>query len=204
MATVDFVVSNLPLVLTLLGAGLVIAEALAPGAHFFVVGVSLFVAGLVGLALPPVLGSVSLLIMAGVVVLAAGATLYAYQEFDVMTGSGKDRTSDSESLRGQTGLVTEQVTPRDGEVKLDDGGFNPYFQARSVDGEIPEGEEVIILDPGGGNVLTVESFRDARDDIDRELERSRERARGNETEETASDQSGEADRSSDREAEPSD
>jgi len=214
MATVDFVVSNLPLVLTLLGAGLVIAEALAPGAHFFVVGVSLFAAGLVGLALPPVLGSFSLLIMAGVVVLAAGATLYAYQEFDIMTGSGKDRTSDSESLRGQTGLVTERVTPRDGEVKLDDGGFNPYFQARSVDGEIPEDEEIIVLDPGGGNVLTVESFREARDDIDRELERSRERTRTDADQETTagqtepsdqgvvSEQSDGAGRGSDREAEP--
>ncbi len=175
MATVDFVLSNLPLVLTLLGAGLIIAEAFAPGAHFFVVGVALFAAGLVGLALPAALGSLSLLIMAGVVVLSAGATLYVYQEFDIATGSGKDRTSDSESLRSQLGHVTERVTPREGEVKLEDGGFNPYYQARSVDGEIPEGEEVIVLDPGGGNVLTVDSFSGAEDDIDRELARERER-----------------------------
>jgi membrane protein implicated in regulation of membrane protease activity len=177
MATVEFVVSNLPLVLTLLGAGLIIAEAFAPGAHFFVVGVALFAAGLVGLFLPAALGPLNLVIMAVVVALAAAGTLWAYWEFDVYTGAGKDRTSDSESLRGGTGRVTERVTPRDGEVKLDDGGFNPYYQARSVDGEIPEGEEVIVVDPGGGNVLTVEAFGDARDDIDRELERSRERSR---------------------------
>lgn len=170
MATADFVVSNLPLVLTLLGAGLIIAEALAPGAHFFVVGVALFAAGLAGMALP-FAGALSLLVMSGVVVLSAGATLYAYREFDIMTGPGKRRTSDSESLRGQTGIVTERVTKRDGEVKLDDGGFNPYYQARSVDSEIPEDEEVIVLDPGGGNVLTVSSFSDATDDIDRELAR---------------------------------
>jgi hypothetical protein len=113
--------------------------------------------------------------MAAVVAVSAGATLWAYREFDVYTGAGKDRTSDSESLRGGTGHVTERVTPRSGEVKLDDGGFNPYYQARSVDGEIPEGEEVIVIDPGGGNVLTVESFGDAKDDIDRELERGRDR-----------------------------
>jgi membrane protein implicated in regulation of membrane protease activity len=177
MATVDFVVSNLPLVLTLLGAGLIIAEAFAPGAHFFVVGVALFAAGLVGLFLPAALGPLNLVIMAVVVALAAAGTLWAYWEFDVYTGAGKDRTSDSESLRGGTGHVTERVTPRTGEVKLDDGGFNPYYQARSVDGEIPEGEEIIVVDPGGGNVLTVEAFGDARDDIDRELERARESSR---------------------------
>jgi len=174
MATVEFVAANLPLVLTLLGGALIIAEAFAPGANFFPVGVGLFAAGLVGFLLPPFLGPLAWLIMAGVVILATGGTLWAYWEFDLMTGGGKDRTSDSESLRGQLGHVTERVTPRSGEVKLDDGGFNPYYQARSVDGEIPEGEEIIVLDPGGGNVLTVESVSDARDDIDRELARARE------------------------------
>ncbi|MFT4922940.1 MAG: hypothetical protein ACI8XM_002160 [Haloarculaceae archaeon] len=174
MASADFVASNLPFVLTLLGAGLIIAEAFAPGAHFFVVGVALFAAGLVGLVLPP-LGALSLLIMAGVVLLSAGATLFVYREFDVYAGPGEGRTSDSESLRGQTGRVTERVTPTDGEVKLDDGGFNPYYQARSVDGQIPEDEEVIVIDPGGGNVVTVESFSEATDDIDRALARDRAR-----------------------------
>jgi membrane protein implicated in regulation of membrane protease activity len=176
MATVEFVLANLPLVLTLIGAGLIIAEAFAPGAHFFVVGVALFAAGLVGLVLPPALGPLNLLVMAVVVAIAAAGTLWAYWEFDIYTGSGKDRTSDSESLRGQIGHVTERVTRRSGEVKLEDGGFNPYYQARSMDSEIPEGEEVIVIDPGGGNVLKVESFADAKDDIDRELERSREGA----------------------------
>jgi len=177
MATVEFVAANLPLVLTVLGAGLVIAEAFAPGANFFPVGVGLFAAGLVGFLLP-VAGPLAWLIMALVVVLAAGGTLWAYWEFDLMTGGGKDRTSDSESLRGQLGHVTERVSPRDGQVKLEDGGFNPYYQARSVDGEIEEDEEIIVLDPGGGNVLTVESVREATDDIDRELARARETETG--------------------------
>jgi len=59
-------------------------------------------------------------------------------------------------------------------VKLEDGGFNPYFRAHSVDGEIAEGEEVIVVDPGGGNVVTVQSLdADHRDEIDRELARER-------------------------------
>jgi membrane protein implicated in regulation of membrane protease activity len=182
MAVADFVASNLPLVLVLVGAGLVIAEAFAPGAHFFVVGVALFAAGLVGLALPASLGALSLIVMAGTVLLSAGVTLYVYREFDIYAGPGEGRTSDSGSLRGQIGRVTEEVTPTDGEVKLDSGGFNPYYQARSIDGTIPEGEEIVVIDPGGGNVVTVESFADATDDIDRELARGRSQEAERETE----------------------
>lgn len=182
MAVADFVASNLPLVLLLVGTGLVVAEAFAPGAHFFVVGVALFAAGLVGLVLPAGMGALALGIMAVVVLLAAGATLYVYREFDIYAGPGEGMTSDSDSLRGQTGRVTETVTPTDGEVKLDGGGFNPYYRARSVDGTISEGEEVIVMDPGGGNVLTVESVSDATDDIDRELARGRRAAAEQETE----------------------
>ncbi|WP_302080925.1 NfeD family protein [Salinibaculum rarum] len=168
---------GLPLALLLLlaGAGLVVAEAFAPGAHFFVLGVGLFAAGLVGVALPSGLGALALLIMAAAVIIATGLTLYVYREFDIYAGSGKGTTSDSSSLRGQTGRVTERVTPTDGEVKLESGGFNPYYKARSVDGTIEKGETVIVVDPGGGNVITVESFADRTDDIDRELARERER-----------------------------
>lgn len=180
----EFALSNLPLLLILVGAGLIIAEAFAPGAHFFVVGVALFAAGLVGYlsgALLPIPGSINLLLMSIVVIAASLATLWVYREIDVMGGPGKGQTSDSSSLRGSTGRVTERVTPTEGEIKLSDGGFNPYYKARSMDGEIPEGEEVIVVDPGGGNVVTVESVSKIRDDIDRELEQDREREAERET-----------------------
>jgi hypothetical protein len=110
----------------------------------------------------------------GTLVLVFGAlALYGYREFDVYGGKGSGRTSDSTSLRGRTGRVTERVTPTEGEVKLDNGGFNPRYSARSVDGEIPEGTEVMVVDPGGGNVVTVESVSAAYDDIDRKLEAGR-------------------------------
>jgi membrane protein implicated in regulation of membrane protease activity len=169
----DLVLDNLPLFLTVAGAGLIIAEAFAPGAHFFVVGLSLFAAGLVGFLLP-FGGPIALFIMSLVVIGTALATLYGYRRLDIWGGTGEDQTSDSSSLRGQSGRVTETVTPTEGEVKLAQGGFNPYYKARSVDGEISEGEEVIVIDPGGGNVLTVESFANVQDEIDRELERDRE------------------------------
>lgn len=165
----------LSLVLLLAGAGLMVAEALAPGAHFIVLGVALLVAGLVGLLIPPSLAAITPFVLAAVILGAGGAALWAYREFDFYGGRGSGRTSDSDSLRGKTGRVTERVTETDGEVKLEGGGFNPHFRARTVDGSIDVGEEVIVVDPGGGNVVTVEAVARFDDDIDRELAREQRR-----------------------------
>jgi len=167
--------ANLPLFLLLAGAGLTIAEAFAPGAHFIVLGVALLVAGLVGLLLPPGLGVIAPLILAGLVAAAGAGTFYVYRQFDFYGGKGGPQTSDSDSLRGETGRVTERITETSGEVKLEEGGFNPYYRARSVDGEIEEGTEVMVVDPGGGNVVTVEPLTGGVDEIDRELARERRR-----------------------------
>jgi membrane protein implicated in regulation of membrane protease activity len=161
---------TLPLVLVAAGLGLSVLEALAPGAHFVVLGVALLAAGLVGLVVGPLASPVVL----GVLILVFGAlALYGYRELDIYGGKGSGRTSDSASLRGRTGRVTERVSPTDGEVKLKDGGFNPRYAARSVDGELAVGTEVMVVDPGGGNVVTVEAVSGAYDDIDRELEAGR-------------------------------
>jgi membrane protein implicated in regulation of membrane protease activity len=163
---------TLPLLLVLAGLGLSLAEAIAPGAHFVVLGVALLAAGLVGLFIGPFATPLVL----GVLVFTFGAlALYGYREFDLYGGKGEGQTRDSESLKGKTGRVTERVTPTGGEVKLDAGGFNPYYAARSVDGELPVGSEVLVVDPGGGNVVTVEGIGPGEDEIDREL--ARERAR---------------------------
>ena len=175
----SWILSNLPMFLLLVGAALIVAEAFAPGAQFFVAGVALFFAGVVGLGIGA-LGAGSILVFSAMtvtVLVSAAVTLYAYQQFDVYGGTDEGRTSDSSSLRGQTGRVTERVTPTEGEVKLDKGGFNPIYRARSIDGEIPVGEEVMVVDPGGGNVVTVESLANLTDDIDRELARDAERER---------------------------
>ena len=163
---------NVALFMLIAGAGLIIAEAFAPGAHFFVAGTGIFAAGLVGVLLPEVIPDpIALTIMAGVVLITSVGTLYVYRELDLYGGKGKGQTSDSASLRGKSGRVTERVTPTEGEVKLEDGGFNPYYEARSFGDELEAGEEVIVVDPGGGNVLTVESVSNVKDEIDRELER---------------------------------
>jgi membrane protein implicated in regulation of membrane protease activity len=168
-------VGSAALFMLVAGAGLIIAEAFAPGAHFVVAGTGIFAAVLVGILLPAAIPEpIVLTIMAAVVLVASVGTLYVYRELDLYGGQGKGRTSDSASLRGKTGRVTQRVTPTDGEVKLEDGGFNPYYEARSFDDEIEEGDEVIVVDPGGGNVLTVESMANVQDEIDRELERDTE------------------------------
>lgn len=168
---------DLPLLLTIGGIVLIIMEAMAPGAHLIVLGVALLGAGLVGLALGPTLGMLATpLALAGMVLLFGSLALVVYREFDFYGGKGIEQTSDSDSLSGQIGRVTERVTETNGEVKLEDGGFNPYFRARSVSGEIEEGAEVFVVDPGGGNVVTVDSLEQtSTDEIDRELERARER-----------------------------
>ena len=160
---------ELPLLLLIAGIALAIAEAAAPGAHLIVLGVALTAAGLIGLVFPP-LGTP--LALAFLVLVAGAIALYGYRELDFYGGKGEARTADSASLTGRTGRVVERVTETEGRVKLAGGGFNPYFAARSVAGEIPEGEEIVVVDPGGGNVVTVESLSDPADDIDRELDRA--------------------------------
>ncbi|MEZ3116911.1 NfeD family protein [Halobaculum sp. MBLA0147] len=165
---------TLPLLLTLAGLVLSIMEATAPGANFVVVGVALLGAGLLGL-LFPVLASPFLL---GLLVVAIGAAaLYVYRDLGIYDNDGETQTTDSGDLKGSMGRVTERVTPQEGQVKLDGGGFNPYYSARSLDGEIAEGTRVMVVDPGGGNVVTVEAMDTETDEIDRELARERERRR---------------------------
>jgi membrane protein implicated in regulation of membrane protease activity len=169
---VEILGESLPLVLLVAGVALAIAEAMAPGAHLIVPGVALIVAGLVGLVLGPFLSGGALAVaLALTVMLVGGLSLFAYRELDIYGGKGAGRTSDSSTLKGRTGRVTERITPDGGQIKLERGGFNPYYTARSIDGTIEEGEEVMVVDPGGGNIVTVESLGVSEDEIDRVLRR---------------------------------
>ena len=198
----EIVPGGLPMLLLAVGIALSIAEALAPGAHLIVLGVALIVAGLVGLLLAEIglLGGLGLSLVLALTVLLTGAvSLFVYREFDFYGGKGTARTSDSSSLRGMSGRVTERVTPTSGVVKLDQGGFNPHYQARSMGDEIPEGAEVIVADPGGGNVLTVAAL-DGLDEIDRELAAAAEKA-ARDAEEDTGGQEGDSDPDQERERE---
>ncbi|WIV65881.1 NfeD family protein [Natrialbaceae archaeon AArc-T1-2] len=167
----ELLFDNVPLVLLAAGLVLMALEAVSPGAHFIVVGVALIGAGAIGLLFPP---AAAPLVLAGLALVFGVGAAWVYREFDFYGGKGQAQTSDSSSLPGRTGYVTDTVTPRSGEIKLDDGGFNPYYSARTTAdvGEIEEETEVIVLDPGGGNVLTVVPFGALEEDeIDRALAR---------------------------------
>lgn len=169
---VEILGESLSLILLVAGVVLAIAEAMVPGAHIIVLGLALIVAGLVGLVLGPFLSGGALAVaLAVTVVFVGGLSLFAYRELDVYGGKGAGRTSDSSTLKGRTGRVTNRVTPNGGQIKLERGGFNPYYTARSIDGTIEEGEEVMVVDPGGGNIVTVESLGVSEDEIDRVLRR---------------------------------
>ncbi|GAB3018764.1 NfeD family protein [Natronobiforma cellulositropha] len=169
----ELLVANMPYLLLAAGLFLVALEALSPGAHLIVVGVALVGAGLFGLVLGPFLGGTVLLLVLAALTLAIGSVAtWIYREFDFYGGKGTAQTRDSDALSGRVGYVTETVTPRGGQVKLEDGGFSPFYSARAQEGTIEEGEKVLVLDPGGGNVLTVESYDVLEEDeIDRELAR---------------------------------
>ncbi|MFC6951520.1 NfeD family protein [Halorubellus litoreus] len=183
---------GLPLLLVLAGAGLMLAEAVIPGAQFVVVGVALFLAGLVGILLG---GAFTSVVALSLMTVAFGVFAYfAFREMDLYNGPDRGQTTDSDDLSGVTAIVTEKITARGGAVRLSEGGgFDPNYRARSEHGDIEEGTEVIVTDPGGGNVLTVESLDVVREDsIDRELARGREEAaRSNdESEETSREEAG--------------
>lgn len=168
---VESLVGNIPLLLLVAGLVMMVLEAISPGAHLIVIGIALVGAGLVGLVFPP---AASPFILAALTLVIGLAAAYVYREFDFYGGKGQAQTRSSSSLTGATGYVTEPVTQREGEVKLESGGFAPYYSARTASGRIEEGEEVIVLDPGGGNVLTVAALDELEtDEIDRELARER-------------------------------
>jgi len=160
-------------ILFLAGAALIVAEAFAPGTHFFVLGAALLVAGLVGFFIPASLGLLAPLILAISVLLTTAVTLWGYRKID-FSAPGRGQSLSSSSLQGQFGTVTERVTKSAGQVKLEDGGFNPYYEARAASDPIEEGAEVLVVDPGGGNVIEVEAVDATSDSIDKALERDRE------------------------------
>ncbi|ELZ14776.1 hypothetical protein C477_19829 [Haloterrigena salina JCM 13891] len=163
----ELLVGNMPLALLIAGLVLMGLEAISPGAHLIVIGVALVGAGLIGVLVPLTLSPI---VLAALTLAIGVGAAYVYREFDFYGGKGTAQTSDSSSLAGATGYVTQTVTAREGQVKLEEGGFSPYYSARSTGGTIEEGEEVIVLDPGGGNVLTVEALGSiAEDEIDRAL-----------------------------------
>lgn len=160
---------SLSFLLVLAGTTLCIMEALAPGAHLIVLGIALLAAGLIGLFVP---AAATPFVLAALVLAIGIGALFLYRNYDFYQGTGRGQTRDSDDLRGERGYVTDEVTPRTGEVELESGGFDSTYGARSISGTIEEGTSIVVVDPGGGNIITVEPV-DGQDDIDRQLDRER-------------------------------
>jgi|APHM01.1.fsa_nt_gi hypothetical protein len=103
----DAVNLGLPSLLLLAGLALVGMEAIAPGAHFIVIGVALLVAGIVGLGAASIGGPLAVLAgpfaLTAILLITGVLTFLAYSQFDIYGGESAGTTSDSESLKGQSG-----------------------------------------------------------------------------------------------------
>lgn len=167
---------SLNLIILLMGSLLVIAEAIIPGAQFIVIGVSLLVTGVIGFIIPAVGSSIPLLLL--VFTIVSILTFLGYSRLNIYEGEGGViETTDSDSLEGTEGVVTETVTQTQGKVDLNKTGFATEFQARSeFDDQIEEGTNIIVVDGGGGSIVTVQPFSNTQaDEIDRELNKELEK-----------------------------
>jgi len=160
---------SLSFLLVLIGVGLCIFEAFAPGAHFIVIGVAVLAAGLLGLFVP----AVATPFVPAFVVLGVGlGRCTSTATTNCTRGPGADRprtpvTSAGSGVRRGGGDAA--VRPRETRVRR-----LRLLVRRSLHlGTIPEGKDVVVVDPGGGNIVTVEVV-DGDDKIDRELDRERE------------------------------
>lgn len=147
---------ELSLIFAVVGLVLLLGEALVPGGTLMVLGTGLMGAGVTG----QVFGFNDILPLTVLTGVYGTAAFAGFKYFDFY-GERGEQTSGADSLRGKTGVVKRTVTTEEGEVKLDSGGFDPLFVARSATGdEIPEGARVRVVDPGGGNVLKVEPVQE--------------------------------------------
>lgn len=116
------------------------------------VGLVVSIVGLIAMVLGPYSTP---LVLGGMIPIVAFIVFYIYRYFEFPREERPEQTSSAASLVGAGGRVTEVVTERSGEIKLDGGGFDPYYRCQTDDGPIEEGERAVVVDPGGGNVLTV-------------------------------------------------
>lgn len=141
---VAFVVIVLGILLTMTGA--------FGDPNLVIVGLVVSIAGLIGVVVEP---ESTLLVLAALIPVVGFLLFVLYRYVEFPRSSAPEQTSSARSLVGRTGRITEEATPRGGEITLYHGGFDPRYQCRTREGTIPEGEAAVVVSPGGGNVLTV-------------------------------------------------
>lgn len=120
--------------------------------NLVVVGIVVTIAGVIGM----VLGPYSTPLVVGSLIPIVGFLIYYIYRFVEFPGTERpEQTSSAASLHGAKGRITERTTERAGEIKLDGGGFDPHYRCRTKQGTLEVGERAVVIDPGGGNVLTI-------------------------------------------------
>lgn len=151
----------IPVALALIGFTFLCLETLIGDGTLFIAGSAMLITGFVGLSIPNDPTPLGLAATLGVSVIMM---YFCYQllvrYFGIEQENGPTQTTSSDSLEGRTGVVIDPVDERDGTVELDSGGMHPVYQARTNGAELDEGEEIIVVEGGGGNVVTVASVAD--------------------------------------------
>ncbi len=143
------------IVLIVLGALLLIAEAFSPGVFLVIPGVVLVIVGLIGIAIPDVLFTWWTPVIAMVVAIpVTTVTLLGYRRL----GSPEPPTTTvAESLVGREGVVTVAIEPGNirGKVRI---GSDTW--SATSDEAIPEGESVTVMHSEGVHVRVCRSGGD--------------------------------------------
>ena len=139
--------ATVALIIIVIGALFILAEALNPGAFLVIPGSVLVIVGIIGFAVPDFLFSIYSPLTA--ILIAIPATLITIRLYQVLAKPVPPTTTVNESLIGKKGKVTVKTGPNDlkGKVKI---GME-IWSANSEE-EIEEGENVEVVAAEGVHI----------------------------------------------------
>jgi len=146
---------TLALILVVIGATLLITEALSPGVFMLIPGTVLVIIGIIGYIYPDFLYSVYSPILA--LVIAAPVTLGTVKMYQMLARPEPPTTTVTDSLVGKEGIVTVRTVPENikGKVRID----SDVWSATS-DRPIETGAEVIVVKSQGVHVTVARKQND--------------------------------------------
>lgn len=150
----------------LAGGVFIVLEAVAPGADMVVIGAALLLAGLFGVQTgigTEVVNASNLFYLSIVAFLSGLLVFYFYRKYLHKQGKGVV-TSSSDDLKDAQGITITKVTADEGRVRIENGGSNPKYSARSTAGVIEARTKIRVVDPGGGSLLRVAPLENEMED----------------------------------------
>ena len=138
---------TLAIIFVIVGAMLLIAEAMTPGAFLLIPGTVLVILGIVGYIYPDFLYSTWSPLLA--LAIAVPVTLGTIKMYQFLARPEPPTTTVAESLLGKEGVVTVRTTPENikGKVRID----TDVWSATS-DGPIEVGTDVVVTESQGVHV----------------------------------------------------